>query len=355
MVNSKVNKHSENNDYQQEQGQDVEKKSKPLLKRSPYIKACLNCRRQHLSCDAGRPCQRCIRAGIGDLCTDVERKKSDPSKRPRKTREQLEKKIQDYKKHQKLNLIGNNDDKQLEANDELELTSTTTSTMPSSFQSSYLTNNDNMISENMNIDHGEGNDQDYIDFSDLSPTELRDLTLYNQQNPQMNNIENSEQNYLSFMPSNDDIFSSVMLERSPQQPKFINPQMNDVITQAQQLQQQKNQDQQQQQSVDITSQNPFDFTNKNQNPLNHGMELFPVLRQQPIASPSWSLASTTSSAGDSSNHDVNSTMITLNQTQLLEIMKNLSQKQEEQEYELKELRQIVKNLEKMVITSQTQK
>ncbi|KAJ3078407.1 hypothetical protein HK102_004530 [Quaeritorhiza haematococci] len=38
-------------------------------------KACVNCKNSHVACDAGRPCQRCIRMGKADSCHDAERKK----------------------------------------------------------------------------------------------------------------------------------------------------------------------------------------------------------------------------------------------------------------------------------------
>ncbi|KAJ3764455.1 hypothetical protein EV360DRAFT_31349 [Lentinula raphanica] len=39
--------------------------------------ACLYCRRSHMTCDEGRPCQRCIKREIGHLCHDDRRPKSD--------------------------------------------------------------------------------------------------------------------------------------------------------------------------------------------------------------------------------------------------------------------------------------
>lgn len=38
-------------------------------------RACSNCRRGHLSCNAERPCKRCIARGTADTCQDMERKK----------------------------------------------------------------------------------------------------------------------------------------------------------------------------------------------------------------------------------------------------------------------------------------
>ncbi|RKP39237.1 hypothetical protein BJ085DRAFT_43575 [Dimargaris cristalligena] len=45
-------------------------------KRKKVIKACVYCRRSHMTCDEGRPCQRCIKRNIGDKCHD------EPSKPP---------------------------------------------------------------------------------------------------------------------------------------------------------------------------------------------------------------------------------------------------------------------------------
>ncbi|KAF2094907.1 hypothetical protein NA57DRAFT_80076 [Rhizodiscina lignyota] len=38
-------------------------------------KACINCKKAHLSCDAQRPCARCVASGKQDTCQDVEHKK----------------------------------------------------------------------------------------------------------------------------------------------------------------------------------------------------------------------------------------------------------------------------------------
>ncbi|CEL53269.1 Regulator of drug sensitivity 2 OS=Saccharomyces cerevisiae (strain ATCC 204508 / S288c) GN=RDS2 PE=1 SV=2 [Rhizoctonia solani AG-1 IB] len=47
-------------------------------KRRKVNHACLYCRRSHMTCDEGRPCQRCIKRDIGHLCHDE--KKPGPSK-----------------------------------------------------------------------------------------------------------------------------------------------------------------------------------------------------------------------------------------------------------------------------------
>ncbi|KAK6886668.1 Regulator of drug sensitivity 2 [Candida tropicalis] len=49
----------------------VEKKDKPVKKRKKKLEiACVYCRRSHMICDESRPCQRCIKRGIGHLCYD---------------------------------------------------------------------------------------------------------------------------------------------------------------------------------------------------------------------------------------------------------------------------------------------
>ncbi|KAI0073537.1 hypothetical protein K474DRAFT_1710612 [Panus rudis PR-1116 ss-1] len=49
-----------------------EKRKKPA-KRRKVNHACLYCRRSHMTCDEGRPCQRCIKREIGHLCHDERR------------------------------------------------------------------------------------------------------------------------------------------------------------------------------------------------------------------------------------------------------------------------------------------
>ena len=48
----------------------VEKKDKPVKKEEKLEIACVYCRRSHMICDESRPCQRCIKRGIGHLCYD---------------------------------------------------------------------------------------------------------------------------------------------------------------------------------------------------------------------------------------------------------------------------------------------
>ncbi|RCK62679.1 Regulator of drug sensitivity 2 [Candida viswanathii] len=48
-----------------------EKKEKPVKRRKKKLEiACVYCRRSHMICDESRPCQRCIKRGIGHLCYD---------------------------------------------------------------------------------------------------------------------------------------------------------------------------------------------------------------------------------------------------------------------------------------------
>ncbi|KAJ8462667.1 hypothetical protein ONZ45_g17856 [Pleurotus djamor] len=54
------------------------KKKKPRRRKVNH--ACLYCRRSHMVCDEGRPCQRCIKREIGHLCHDEQRSKSGDNK-----------------------------------------------------------------------------------------------------------------------------------------------------------------------------------------------------------------------------------------------------------------------------------
>ncbi|KAI8992528.1 hypothetical protein BDB01DRAFT_778737 [Pilobolus umbonatus] len=51
------------------QSQDSKKK-RTGPKRRKVTHACVYCRRSHMTCDEGRPCQRCIKRSIGHLCHD---------------------------------------------------------------------------------------------------------------------------------------------------------------------------------------------------------------------------------------------------------------------------------------------
>ncbi|OSD01024.1 hypothetical protein PYCCODRAFT_1370246 [Trametes coccinea BRFM310] len=56
-------------------------KRKKGTKRRKVNHACLYCRRSHMTCDEGRPCQRCIKREIGHLCHD-ERRSTAKEKAP---------------------------------------------------------------------------------------------------------------------------------------------------------------------------------------------------------------------------------------------------------------------------------
>ncbi|PWN52720.1 hypothetical protein IE53DRAFT_326140 [Violaceomyces palustris] len=45
-------------------------------KRKKANRACFHCQKAHLTCDDSRPCQRCVRKGLADSCTDGLRKKA---------------------------------------------------------------------------------------------------------------------------------------------------------------------------------------------------------------------------------------------------------------------------------------
>ncbi|EED79354.1 predicted protein [Postia placenta Mad-698-R] len=64
-----------------EQENDGPGKKKKGPKRRKVNHACLYCRRSHMTCDEGRPCQRCIKREIGHLCHD-ERRSSVKEKTP---------------------------------------------------------------------------------------------------------------------------------------------------------------------------------------------------------------------------------------------------------------------------------
>jgi len=46
------------------------KKKKTVAKRKKVSQACVYCRRSHMTCDDGRPCQRCIKRNIAHMCHD---------------------------------------------------------------------------------------------------------------------------------------------------------------------------------------------------------------------------------------------------------------------------------------------
>ncbi|PVF98383.1 hypothetical protein CPB86DRAFT_774857 [Serendipita vermifera] len=51
-------------------------------KRRKVNHACLYCRRSHMTCDDGRPCQRCIKRDIGHLCRDEPKAPAPPKNAP---------------------------------------------------------------------------------------------------------------------------------------------------------------------------------------------------------------------------------------------------------------------------------
>lgn len=58
------------------QNQDAKKK-RTGPKRRKVTHACVYCRRSHMTCDEGRPCQRCIKRSIGHLCHDEVKQNSN--------------------------------------------------------------------------------------------------------------------------------------------------------------------------------------------------------------------------------------------------------------------------------------
>ncbi|KAJ7492043.1 hypothetical protein FB451DRAFT_514997 [Mycena latifolia] len=56
--------------------QDTVEVGRKSSKRRKVNHACLYCRRSHMTCDEGRPCQRCIKREIGHLCHDERRSKT---------------------------------------------------------------------------------------------------------------------------------------------------------------------------------------------------------------------------------------------------------------------------------------
>ncbi|KAF8630552.1 hypothetical protein AX15_002854 [Amanita polypyramis BW_CC] len=65
---------SQSTSHSNEAEDDAGKKRK-TTKRRKVNHACLYCRRSHMTCDEGRPCQRCIKREIGHLCHDERRPK----------------------------------------------------------------------------------------------------------------------------------------------------------------------------------------------------------------------------------------------------------------------------------------
>ncbi|KAK3828612.1 MAG: hypothetical protein J3Q66DRAFT_323102 [Benniella sp.] len=71
LVNA-VNKELQDMQQQQQPSEDDAsadaKKKRAAPKRRKVTHACVYCRRSHMPCDDGRPCQRCIKRNIGHLC-----------------------------------------------------------------------------------------------------------------------------------------------------------------------------------------------------------------------------------------------------------------------------------------------
>ncbi|KAK3825667.1 MAG: hypothetical protein J3Q66DRAFT_278561 [Benniella sp.] len=73
-TNSETTKSQDNTPKTQQQLDDEAaaeaKKKRAGPKRRKVTHACVYCRRSHMTCDDGRPCQRCIKRNIGHMCHD---------------------------------------------------------------------------------------------------------------------------------------------------------------------------------------------------------------------------------------------------------------------------------------------
>ncbi|KAG2174780.1 hypothetical protein INT43_005842 [Umbelopsis isabellina] len=69
-------------DQQKQQAANAQdsKKKRNGPKRRKVSHACVYCRRSHMTCDDGRPCQRCIKRSIGHLCHDEPKPSSNANK-----------------------------------------------------------------------------------------------------------------------------------------------------------------------------------------------------------------------------------------------------------------------------------
>lgn len=72
-----------------------------LTKKKKTSRACIHCQKSHVTCDEGRPCQRCIKRNRADSCRDGVRKKAkylteDYDIRPRRTKQLQEEVKQQY-------------------------------------------------------------------------------------------------------------------------------------------------------------------------------------------------------------------------------------------------------------------
>ncbi|KAF5358612.1 hypothetical protein D9758_007675 [Tetrapyrgos nigripes] len=72
-VTSSSQSHLTSSRSQKQPTDDSNPAPKPKAKRRKVNHACLYCRRSHMTCDEGRPCQRCIKREIGHLCHDEPR------------------------------------------------------------------------------------------------------------------------------------------------------------------------------------------------------------------------------------------------------------------------------------------
>ncbi|KAG8864637.1 Transcriptional regulator of nonfermentable carbon utilization [Tulasnella sp. 330] len=55
---------------------DGEQAAQEKEKKKKASRACIHCQKAHLTCDDTRPCQRCVKRGIGDTCVEGQRKKA---------------------------------------------------------------------------------------------------------------------------------------------------------------------------------------------------------------------------------------------------------------------------------------
>ncbi|KAI9139794.1 hypothetical protein BKA69DRAFT_1083493 [Paraphysoderma sedebokerense] len=56
--------------------QDVQSQTQTKPKRKKTLRACNHCQKAHITCDNSRPCQKCIKRGLADTCTDGIRKRA---------------------------------------------------------------------------------------------------------------------------------------------------------------------------------------------------------------------------------------------------------------------------------------
>ncbi|PRP74081.1 hypothetical protein PROFUN_08705 [Planoprotostelium fungivorum] len=54
--------------------------SRPRATNKKVTSACTNCKRDHASCDSGRPCKRCVQRGVADSCFNGESRKRGPKR-----------------------------------------------------------------------------------------------------------------------------------------------------------------------------------------------------------------------------------------------------------------------------------